>query len=147
VLRVAPVEESVSGQLVIPEARFGKVVARKIVLQFDNGRITRIRAEEGQQEVEAALRAGGDGAFRFREFGLGFNPKLIFRKGEPIPYYGYGAGVVRLSLGDNEELRGNVRGGFVRWLFFPDATLHVDFRYLVRDGALVPVQHGAPAPN
>jgi hypothetical protein len=137
VLRVAPIEESVFGQIVIPEARFGTTVVKGLVLQLDNGRITRIRAKEGQEAVEQALAAGGDSAYRFREFGLGFNPKLSGSGGALIPYYGYGAGVVRLSLGDNEELGGNVRGSFVRWFFLPDATVHVDFRYLVRDGKLV----------
>jgi hypothetical protein len=137
VLRVAPIEESVFGQIVIPEARFGTTVVQGLVLQLDNGRITRIRAKEGQEAVEQALSAGGEAAYRFREFGLGFNPKLAEASGSVIPYYGYGAGVVRLSLGDNEELGGNVRGGFVRWFFLPDATVHVDFRYLVRDGKLV----------
>jgi hypothetical protein len=137
VLRVSPVEESVFGQIVIPEARFGTTVAKGVVLQLDNGRITRIRAKEGQEAVDQALAAGGEAAYRFREFALGFNPKLSESEGPLIPYYGYGAGVVRLSLGDNEELGGNVRGAFVRWFFFPDATVHVDFRYLVRDGKLV----------
>lgn len=136
-LRVAPIEESVFGQIVIPEARFGTTVAKGVVLQLDNGRITRIRAKEGQEAVEQALAAGGEAAYRFREFALGFNPKLSESTGTLIPYYGYGAGVVRLALGDNEELGGNVRGTFVRWFFFPDATVHVDFRYLVRDGKLV----------
>ena len=135
-LRVAPVEESVAGNIVIPEARFGGTIARRVVLQIDNGRVTRVRAEQGQAEVEAALAAGGEAAHRFREFALGFNPKLT--GGPPVPYYGYGAGVVRLSLGDNEELGGAVRGGFTRWFFCTDATVHVDFRYLVRDGKLVP---------
>jgi hypothetical protein len=139
VLRVAPIEESVFGQIVIPEARFGTTVAKGVVLQLDNGRITRIRAKEGQEAVEQALTAGGEAAYRFREFALGLNPKLgeSTGTGALIPYYGYGAGVIRLSLGDNEELGGNVRGNFVRWFFFPDATVHVDFRYLVRDGKLV----------
>jgi hypothetical protein len=137
VLRVAPIEESVFGQIVLPEARFGTTVAKGVVLQLDNGRITRIRAKEGQEAVEQALAKGGEAAYRFREFALGFNPKLSGSTGELVPYYGYGAGVVRLSLGDNEELGGNVRGDFVRWFFLPDATVHVDFRYLVRDGKLV----------
>ncbi len=48
----------------------------------------------------------------FREFALGFNPLLAVPEREPwIPYYGYGAGVVRLSLGDNSELGGAVTAG------------------------------------
>jgi hypothetical protein len=138
VLRIAPIEETANGSIVLPEARFGDATAKKVVLQIDNGRITRVRAEQGLEAVEAALAAGGEAAYRFREFGLGFNPKLTPQPGSTsIPYYGYGAGVVRLGLGDNEELGGNVRGEFVRWLFFPDANVHVDFRYLVRKGRLV----------
>jgi hypothetical protein len=136
-LRVAPVEESAFGQIVLPEARFGNTVARNVVLLFDNGRLTGVRAREGLEAVQAELDGGGEAARRFREFALGFNPKLAVPPGSAVvPYYGYGAGVVRLSLGDNEELGGKVRGRFVRWFFLTDATVHVDFRYLVRDGRL-----------
>ena len=50
----------------------------------------------------------------FREFALGFSRSLAVRDEHPfIAYYGYGAGVVRLSLGDNEEMGGANRGGGV----------------------------------
>ncbi|MEB2361767.1 MAG: hypothetical protein HUU41_09145 [Bryobacteraceae bacterium] len=137
VVRVAPVEDSAFGSIGLPEARFGDTVAKGVVILLDNGRVTGVRAKEGLDAVKAALAAGGDAAMRFREFGLGCNPALAVPEGSGlIPYYGYGAGVVRLSLGDNEELGGKVRGGFVRWFFLPDTTLHVDFRYLVRNGKL-----------
>lgn len=54
-----------------------------------------------------------------------------------IPYYGYGAGVVRLSLGDNSELGGKVTGGYVRWNFFTDATVSVAGETWVSEGKLV----------
>ena len=54
-----------------------------------------------------------------------------------IPYYGYGAGVVRLSLGDNSELGGTVSGGYVRWNFFTDATVSVGGSVWVEDGQLL----------
>jgi hypothetical protein len=136
VLRVAPVEESVAARIDIPEARFQEGSAKWLSLIIENGRITGETAKEGIDTVKTALAAGGEAASRFREFGLGFNPKLSAPGSDLIPYYGYGAGVVRLSLGDNEEIGGEVRGGFVRWFFIPDATLHVDFRYVVRDGKL-----------
>lgn len=138
VIRVAPLEESVDGLLVIPSARFGDKTARGIRLEFKNGRITRVEAAENLSTVEAALAAGGDGARRFREFALGFNPGLQSPPGfSELAYYGYGAGVVRMSLGDNQELGGAVRGFFSRWFFFPDATVEVDGKVLVRDGKLV----------
>jgi hypothetical protein len=74
----------------------------------------------------------------FREFCVGFNTMLSMNPGESVvPYYGYGAGVVRLSLGDNEELGGTVRGGAVRWNFIADATVEVGGQALVKDGKLV----------
>ncbi|HSB15532.1 MAG TPA: hypothetical protein VLE22_13830 [Bryobacteraceae bacterium] len=138
VIRVAPVEATVCGQFVIPEARFGDKIARKVVIQIDNGRVRSIKAAEGQEALNAELAKGGEAAMRFREFALGLNPKLIASPDKAVvPYYGYGAGVVRFSLGDNEELGGDVRGSFVRWFFLTDATVHVDYRYLVKGGKLV----------
>ena len=42
-----------------------------------------------------------------------------------------------MSFGDNSELGGSVRGGGVRWLFFPDATVLVGGEPLVDRGRLV----------
>ncbi len=78
----------------------------------------------------------------FREIGLGFNPLLAVPDQAPwIPYYGYGAGVVRLSLGDNTELGGAVaapagQAAYVRWNFFTDLTVTVGSTTWVRNGRL-----------
>lgn len=137
VLRVAPIEESVQGTLVVPEARLQGKVAKNIRFTFVDGKITSVSADENLDAVEAELTLGGDSAKAFREFGLGFHPGLVKVPGsEIVPYFGYGAGVVRMSLGDNEELGGDVRGGYRRWLFFPDATVEIGDRMLVRGGEL-----------
>jgi hypothetical protein len=83
--------------------------------------------------------AGGD-ARMFREFALGFNPALKVLPEAPfIGYYGYGEGVVRLSLGDNEEMGGTNRGGGVYWNFLHDATVTAGNHTLVKDGKLTAV--------
>ncbi|MBL8229142.1 MAG: class A beta-lactamase [Bryobacterales bacterium] len=124
VLRVAPIEESVNGTVVIPEARFGPETARNVRLTFRAGVITKVEASANLTAVEHYLKQAGDAARRFREVGIGFNSILKPTPGSKVlPYYGYGDGVVRLSLGDNEEVGGSVRGGFVRWFFFPDAKI------------------------
>jgi beta-lactamase class A len=138
VLRVAPIEESVNGVLVIPSARFPKGVVRNLRLEIREGAVTGMKADENLEAADAAISAGGDAAHGFREFALGFNPRLENPSGGPtLAYYGYGAGVVRMSLGDNEELGGQVRGDFVRWFFFPDATVEVNGRLLTERGKLV----------
>ena len=133
VLRVAPVEGSVFGNISMAEARFGDTVARKVVILMDNGRVTALRAEQGLETLRAAL----EGA-EFREFALGFNPELSVPAGSDlVPYYGYGAGVVRLAFGDNQELGGAVKGGALRWLFLTNASIHIDYKYILRDGKLL----------
>ena len=88
--------------------------------------------------MAAELARAGDAGRSFREFALGLNPLLaIPDRGTPwIPYYGYGSGVVRLSLGNNIELGGSVAGDYVRWNFFTDATVTVGRDVWVRDGRL-----------
>jgi hypothetical protein len=136
ILRVAPIEESVTGVLVVPSARFGNEQVVDIRLEVQRGVVLNARAKSGDVALQAFLRSD-PAASRFREFCLGFNPRLVVPPGESaLPYYGYGSGVVRMSLGDNSELGGTVRGDVVRWLFFPDATVRVGSDVIVRDGKL-----------
>ena len=105
------------------------------MLHFMKGHVAvqGVNADKIDQELSAA---GGD-ARMFREFALGFNPALQVLPEAPfIAYYGYGAGVVRLSLGDNEEMGGANRGGGVYWNFIHNATVTVDEQVLVREGKL-----------
>jgi hypothetical protein len=138
VLRVAPVETSVNGSIVFPRFRIREgVYAHDVRLTFTSGRITRATASSGQAELDNYFRAQ-PALTQFREFCLGMNPELALRPDDRvIPYYGYGAGVVRMSFGDNEELGGDVRGGAVRWNFFTDATVTVGDQVLVRSGRLM----------
>lgn len=137
-IRVAPIEESVEGKIAFPDGVWGGATVRGLVMHFAKGRLTHFTATSGQDGVEKELAAGGSAARSFREFALGFNPLLaIPTTGHRwIPYYGYGAGVVRLSLGDNQELGGKVKGGYVRWNFFTDATVMVGGDVWVRDGMM-----------
>jgi hypothetical protein len=142
VIRVAPLEESVEGTIAFPPADWGGPdgggKAEGLKLRFFHGKVVEVSAAQGKEAVESELAQGGDAARSFREFALGLNPALAIPDERPwIPYYGYGAGVVRLSLGDNSELGGKVKGDYVRWNFFPDATVTVGGEVWVRDGKLV----------
>jgi hypothetical protein len=107
-------------------------------LHFARGRVSKVEAESGKEAVVAELQQGGPGSDSFREFALGFNPELAVPDRNPfVPYYGYGAGVVRLSLGDSAEIGGEVVGGHVRWNFFTDATVTVAGEEWVHGGRLV----------
>src|SRR5207247_1948655 len=98
VLRVAPIEVSANGSVFLhiwlPIASQGL----NLMLHF----IKRHVSVQGinADKIDYELNAAGVDARIFREFALGFNPSLQVLPEAPfIAYYGYGAGVVRLSLG------------------------------------------------
>ncbi len=138
-VRVAPLEESVVGSIAFPDAEWNGQAVEGLLMTFKQGKVTDWKADKGAEAVKAVFREAGESARSFREFALGMNPLLAIPSEDPlwIPYYGYGAGVVRLSLGDNIELGGKVGGGFVRWNFFPDATVKVGAEIWVKDGKLL----------
>lgn len=137
-IRVAPIEESVEGVIAFPPSQWDGRPVEGLQLRFARGRVVAITATSGQAAVEAEMRVAGTAGRAFREFALGFNPLLAVPEREPwIPYYGYGAGVVRLSLGDNSELGGTVTGGYVRWNFFTDLTVTVGSTTWVRGGRML----------
>jgi leucyl aminopeptidase (aminopeptidase T) len=125
-IRIAPIEESVEGIVAFPPSQWDGRPVEGLKLRFARGRVAEIAAASGRDAVDAEMQKAGDAGRAFREFALGFNPLLAVPDRSPwIPYYGYGAGVVRLSLGDNTELGGKVGGGYVRWNFFTDVTVTV----------------------
>jgi hypothetical protein len=138
-IRVAPVEGSVNGTIAFPPTVWGGTTVEGLVLTIDRGRVVDVAADTGVDAVLAEMDQAGPAGRAFREFALGMNPLLAIPDDEPawIPYYGYGAGVVRLSLGDNSELGGAVTGGYVRWNFFTDATVTVGGDVWVEGGRLV----------
>lgn len=137
VARVAPLEDSVEGTILFPPSQWDGQPVEGLRLHFSRGLVDRIEATSGRDAVEREMNAAGEAGRRFREFALGVNPLLAVPSRNPwIPYYGYGAGVVRLSLGDNSELGGAVTGGYVRWNFFTDLTVSVDAKVWVEGGRL-----------
>jgi leucyl aminopeptidase (aminopeptidase T) len=138
VVRIAPLEDSVEGVLAFPPSQWDGRPVEGLKLRFSRGRVVESTAASGKDAVEAEMRKAGDAGRAFREIGLGLNPRLAVPDRAPwIPYYGYGAGVVRLSLGDNTELGGTVGGNYVRWNFFTDLTVSVGNTVWVRDGKLL----------
>ena len=137
-VRVSPVLETVEGRIAFPPAQWGGEGVEGLVVRFEGGRVVEVEAAMGREGVVAEMEGAGEAGRSFRELAVGFNPLLAIPVGEEwIPYYGYGAGVVRLSLGDNTELGGEVGGGYVRWNFFTDATVEVGGEVWVSEGRLV----------
>jgi hypothetical protein len=139
-LRVAPMESSVNGVVVYPFSAWNGRTVINARIVYENGRIVSSDADQGAQHLQAELDAAPAESRVFREFGLGFNPLLSVAAANHawIPYFGYGAGVVRLGLGNNAQLGGDVRGRFFRWRdLLIDATVTLDDTVWVKDGQLI----------
>jgi len=137
-IRVAPIEETVEGTIAFPDGTWNGQKAEGVVLTIKKGKVVSVTAKSGLEHVKSELDTAPEAAYAFREMAVGFNPLLAIPKDKPfIPYYGYGAGIVRLSLGDNTELGGKVKGPYVRWNFFTDATVTVGTDVWVKDGNLL----------
>lgn len=135
-VRVAPIETSVEGVVVFPRSTWNGETVDDLRFVFEAGILVSLTSGTNLSAVETELAA--EGAKAFREFGLGFNPLLAVPSEDPwLPYFGYGAGVVRLSLGDNSEIGGSVEGDYVRWNFFLDATVSINSETWVENGRLI----------
>ena len=53
-----------------------------------------------------------------------------------LPYYGYGAGVLRVSLGDNWESGGSNSSSLEAWFYITDATVTAGDTAIVQRGRL-----------
>lgn len=139
VVRVAPLESTVNGVVVLPYSAWNGQSVRNARLTFVNGKITAVDADSGGEHLQAELDQAPAEARQFREFGLGFNPLLAIPTDNAswIPYFGYGAGIVRIGFGNNFELGGAVRGQYFRWRdFLTDATVAVGGDVWVERGQL-----------
>ena len=133
-LRFVPDVSTTEGKLVVPSWGGG----RNVTFQFQAGRIVRVTAAEGQAAVDAAwARETGD-KDRLAELVIGFNPKLpASGPGGRLPYYGYGAGILRVALGDNWESGGSSSSSLEAWFYLTDATVAAGDTVIVRGGTLV----------
>ena len=97
-------------------------------MEFTNGRALRPEAEKNETALVTEWdRIGGD-IDKVGEIVLGTNPLLVASlPSGGLPYYGYGAGYVRISLGDNWESGGANRSpsGRPLWLFLDNAAVEV----------------------
>lgn len=113
---------------------------RGAILQatFAKGRVVKLESKRGAEAIVSTWqKATGDKALP-GEFVIGTNPELpsVLPSGF-MPYYGYGAGVVRIAIGDNWESGGKNRSSNGEILMFlPDATVTANGSVLVKDGKL-----------
>ena len=133
-LRFVPDVDSAEGVLVVPRWSGGEDVR----FVFRGGRVTSVTSRTGQDQVTTAwARATGD-KDRIAEMVMGTNPRLpAVGPAGRLPYYGYGAGMLRIALGDNWESGGVNRSSLEAWFYLSDTTVTAGTTTLVRAGRLI----------
>lgn len=107
-------------------------------LVFRGGHIVELRGGEQQAALDGARQQLQGDWDRLGEIIIGTNPELDTPPGAVMPtYWGYGAGVFRLSLGDNLESGGRFHSELAINLILPDATLSVDGNAIIHEGRLL----------
>ncbi len=138
-LRFIPDPNFAEGRIALPRLSLEEGAAEGVVLEYEHGQIVRMNAKKNEAGLRAYFEKIGGDVDRIGEIVLGTNPLLAERlpSGFP-PYYGYGSGYLRISLGDNWE-----SGGFLRspasnpvWLIFDRASLAAGDKILVTEGKL-----------
>jgi leucyl aminopeptidase (aminopeptidase T) len=130
--------EGPEGQLVVPEQMFAGRYVGALRLEFRGGRLVEIRSDHHSEWLRAAWEQETGDRDLIGEFNVGVNPEL-----RPLPgvtemsYFGYGDGVLRVSLGDNFESGGSNRSSFHHWLFLTDVSVTAGGRAVVDLGRLV----------
>ncbi len=113
-----------------------------VAVTFRDGRALDFvaRGGRGEEMVKDYGTMSGD-RDRVSELVIGTNPELapVLPSGF-MPHYGYGAGIIRIAMGDNWESGGTLRtkDGDELWLFVVDGTLTANGTTLIKDGKLVP---------
>ena len=144
VIRTVDVQDA-EGILVVPNETYPAWIGRQVgdmTFEFRDDRVVRFDTQYHKDYVRAMWDQETGVKDRIGEFILGFNPALTLLPGHHddgiIPYFGFGDGVVRFSMGYNVESGGtNETSFFHNWLFLTDATVSANGVPLVKEGRLV----------
>lgn len=137
-LRFIPDVTSTEGKLVVTNP--GVAGPDTVTLEFSGGRAVRHHAAKDDEGFTRLWDGFGGDIDNVGEIVIGTNPLLAGAlPSGTLPYYGYGDGFVRVSMGDNWESGGTNRSpsGRPLWLFLENATVESDGRVLVKEGRLV----------
>lgn len=144
VIRTVDVSEA-EGTLVIPNETYPAWTGRFVgdmSFVFKDDRVTEFRTQYHQRFVDAMWGLETGSKDRIGEFVIGFNPELVPLPGHNddgvVSYFGFGDGVVRISMGYNIESGGTNDSSFLHnWLYLTDATVTADGRPVVEKGRVV----------
>jgi aminopeptidase len=138
-LSFAPVETSATGKVVVPRAQCRFEAINDISFTFRNGRMEDFKAGQNANcfaELKGSFRGATD---QFGGINIGLNPAWPIHDENGAAYYPSTAGLVFVSIGDNQILGGSNKAEGTFSFPFPIviATVEIDGKVVIKDGRLV----------
>ncbi len=151
--RFIPEPGSANGRVVFPRRTDGEAMAlgrgfdvlpfasAGLAFEFRDGRVVSVETGGDQPALDQAWASETGDKDVLGEIIIGCNPLLTTVPGSSfLPHYGFGAGVVRLILGDNLLSGGRHQSTFHRWLTWSDASVEVEGRPLIERGQQIALE-------
>jgi leucyl aminopeptidase (aminopeptidase T) len=135
----APVETSATGKVVVPRAQCRFEAINDISFTFRNGHMEDFKAAQNAScftELKNASRGATD---LFGGINIGLNPAWPIHEENGAAYYPSTAGLVFVSIGDDQILGGSNKAEGAFNFPFPivGATVEIDGKAVIKDGRLV----------
>ena len=125
----APIEQSARGRAYIELAFWQGQPIRGLELEFEEGYVRALRAEQGLELFHDTVQNGGGDSNRLGEFGLGLNPAVDRVTGFLLLDEKM-IGTAHLALGENRAL-GGINNSALHWdLVVQNAIVSVDGKLL-----------------
>jgi len=135
----APVETSATGKVVVPRAECRFEAISDISFTFRNGRMEDFKAAQNANCFTELKNASHGATDQFGGINIGLNPAWPIHEENGAAYYPSTAGLVFLSIGDNQILGGSNKAEGTFGFSFPivGATVEIDGKVVIKDGRLV----------
>jgi leucyl aminopeptidase (aminopeptidase T) len=126
---------SANGIIVMPAYYFNAQKFTNLKIDFSNGTIQKISADQNVDDLSTRMLGKGASAVPLSALDLGLNSQSKVRG----DYRSFEmAGMVSLGVGDNDWAGGNINNGISYNFHLVDATLVVDGKDVVKSGSLIP---------
>ena len=139
-MTIAPLETSATGRVVAPRVQCRFLTMTGVSFEFKDGKMEGLKATKGLPCLTELIANSGGPTDVIGAFSIGLNPGLKIHEERNAAYYGGGsaAGIVYLSIGDNQLFGGNNKttGNFGFGFPIKDATVSLDGKTVVERGKL-----------
>lgn len=133
---IAPIETSAQGTAVCDFTYYNGQRITGILMEFAEGRLVKLQAEENEELLRQILLEGNDDRDRIGELGIGLNPIIEQPLGYPV-YDSKAFARVHLSFGENRMFGGRNKAALNWPMVLDKVDVTVDGRQLIQAGKFV----------